>query len=63
MTPKQKLRSIEKKMQRLQLNNSHIDMKLSSRHFLDIERYYKLEREHFFLKFEMEHCNTCGKKL
>jgi len=62
MTPKQKLRSIEKKMERLQ-SNSPIVLKDASRYFLDIERYHKLEREHFFLKFELEHCNTCGKKL
>jgi len=37
--------------------------KLKSRHFFDIEKYYTLEREHFFLKFEIEHCKTCGKKL
>jgi len=62
MTPKQKLRSIEKKMERIE-NNSPINLKDASRHFGDIERYYNLEREHFFLKFEIEHCNTCGKKL
>jgi hypothetical protein len=63
MTPKQKLRSIEKKMESLESRNLSIDIKLASRHFLDIERYHKLEREHFFLKFEIEHCEKCGKKL
>ena len=63
MTPKQQLRSLEKKMERLQINNPDVDMKVASRRFLDIERYYKLSREHFFLKFEIEHCQTCGKKL
>jgi|LakMenEpi05May12_1017382.scaffolds.fasta_scaffold03965_2 hypothetical protein len=63
MTPKQKLKSIEKKMERLQFNNDKLNLEQASRYFLDIERYHKLEREHFFLKFEMEHCNTCGKKL
>jgi hypothetical protein len=63
MTDKQKLKSIEKKMERLQNNNEIIDLKFVSRHFFDIEKYYKLEREHFFLKFEIEHCETCGKKL
>lgn len=62
MTPKQKLRSIEKKMERLQSNNKTIDMKESARHFVDIERYFKLQQEHFFLKFEIEHCPTCYKK-
>ena len=63
MTPKQQLRSLEKKMERLQINNPDVDMIVASRRFLDIERYYKLSREHFFLKFEMEHCKTCGKKI
>jgi hypothetical protein len=63
VTPKQKLRSIEKKMERLQKNNPNIDLKNASRYFGDIEKYFKLEKEHFFLKFEIEHCKTCGKKL
>ena len=64
MTPKQKLKSIEKKMKRLQ-DQSHIeiDLKEASRYFIDVEKYYNLEREHFFLKFEIEHCGKCGKKL
>jgi hypothetical protein len=63
MTPKQKLRSIEKKMQSLETRNLSIYIKLASRCFGDIQRYYNLEREHFFLKFEIEHCEKCGKKL
>lgn len=63
MTQKQKLRSIEKKMERLQKNNPNIVLKDAIRYFGDIERYFKLEHEHFFLKFEIEHCKTCGKKL
>ena len=63
MTPKQKLKSIEKKMDRLQINNPDVDMIVASRRFLDIKRYYELSRDHFFLKFEMENCKTCGKKL
>lgn len=63
MTDKQKLHSIEKKMERIQINNPDVDMIIASRRFLDIERYYKLSREHLFLKFEIEHCKTCGKKL
>lgn len=63
MTPKQKLRSIEKKMERLQFNNDKLNLEQASRYFSDIERYYNLQREHFFLKFEIEHCQTCGKKL
>lgn len=63
MTPKQKLRSLEKKMKSLESRNLSIDIKLASRYLFDIERYHKLEREHFFLKFEIEHCQTCGKPL
>lgn len=63
MTQKQQLRSLEKKMKRLQINNPDVDMIVASRRFLDIERYYQLSREHFFLKFKIEHCKTCGKKL
>ena len=64
MTPKQKLKSIEKKMKRLQdQSNIEIDLKEASRYFIDVEKYYNLEREHFFLKFEIEHCGKCGKKL
>ena len=42
MTPKQKLRSLE------------VDMKLASRKFSDIQKYYELEKERIFLKFEIE---------
>jgi hypothetical protein len=64
MTPKQKLKSIEKKMLRLQ-DQEHIDIDLKEacKHFFDIERYFKLKQEHFMLEFEINHCNTCGKKL
>jgi len=64
MTPKQQLKSIEKKMQRIQNNNPDVDMVVvASRYFHDIKKYYDLRQQHFFLKFEMEHCQTCGKKL
>ena len=63
MTPKQKLKSIEKKMQRLQQNNPEIDLKVVSRYLADIERYAKLKNEHFHLQFEIEHCPTCFKIL
>jgi len=63
MAPKQQLKSIEKKMQRIQNRNPDIDLNEICRYFHDIERYYKLRQEHFFLKFEIEHCKTCGKKL
>lgn len=63
MTPKQQLRSIEKKMERLQKNNPDVDMKITSRYFHNVERYYNLSREHFYLEFKINHCNHCGKKL
>ncbi len=63
MTSKQKLKSIEKKMDRIQKNNPEIDLKLVSRYYSDIERYYKLRQEHFHLQFEIEHCSKCGKKI
>lgn len=63
MTPKQQLKSIEKKMERLQARNPDIDLKVASRYFHDIERHYKLRQEHFHLQFEIEHCSTCGKKF
>jgi len=63
MTDKKKLKSIEKKMDRIQQNNPEFDFKQADRLFYNIERYHALSREHFFLKFEIEHCKTCGKKL
>ena len=62
MTPKQKLKSIEKKMERLQNNNPEIDLKVVSRYLADIEQYSKLQKEHFHLQFEIEHCPNCFKK-
>lgn len=63
MTPKQKLKSIEKKMERIQNLIPSFDFKLASRNVDNINKFYQLEREHFFLKFEIEHCQTCYKKL
>ena len=63
MTPKQKLRSLEKKMERLQKWYPDFDLKHASRHITGITKYHELERECFYLKFEIEHCQTCGKKL
>ena len=63
MTPKQKLRSLEKKMERLQFNNDKLNLQQAVRYFTDIQKYYELDNEHFFLKFEIEHCQTCGKRL
>lgn len=64
MTPKLKLKSIEKKMLRLQdQKHIEIDLKEACKHFFDIEKYYKLRQEYFFLEFEINHCITCGKKI
>ena len=63
MTDKQKLKSLELKMQRIEKNYPEIDFKLTSKKFNDIKKYYELRMDHFHLKFEMEHCEKCGKKL
>ena len=63
MTPKQKLRSLEQKMKRLNDSELELDLEDAVRYFHNIEKYYKLSQEHFWLKFEIEHCQTCGKKL
>jgi len=63
MTDKQKLKSLELKMQRIEKNNPEIDFKLGSKRFFEIQRYYNLREEHFHLKFEMDYCDKCGKKL
>lgn len=64
MNPKQKLKSIEKKMLRLQ-DQEHIDIDLKEacKHFFTIEKYFKLKQEYFMLEFELNHCEKCGKKL
>ena len=58
MATKQQLKSIEKKMQRIQDRNPEIDLNQVCKYFHDIERYYKLRQEHFFLKFQIEYSNT-----
>ena len=63
MTPKQKVKSIEKKMERIQENNYNIDLDYVCQRFSDIERYYKLKIELFHLEFNLNHCEKCGKKL
>lgn len=63
MTPKQKLKSLEKKMERIEKANVQVNFPFVSKYISDIQRYYELQREHFHLKFEIEHCRTCGKKL
>ena len=63
ITDKQKLKSIEKKMERIQNSMPFFDFKFACRNITEINRFHQLEREHFFLKFEIEHCKTCGKKL
>lgn len=62
MTPKQKIKSIENKMKRIETNNPEINFKEISKSFFEIEKYYKLRQDHFFLKFDLEHCEKCGKR-
>ncbi|MFY7937579.1 MAG: hypothetical protein ACOVOQ_09385 [Flavobacterium sp.] len=63
MTDKQKLKSLELKMQRIEKNYPEIDFKIVSKRFYEIRKYNQLREEHFHLKFVMEHCEKCGKKL
>ena len=63
MTDKQKLKSIENKMDRIQKYVPDLDLNMTSANFFYIEKYFNLSREHFFLKFEIENCTKCGKKL
>ena len=63
MTDKQKLKSIEKKMERIQNSMPFFDFKFACRNITEINRFHQLEIDHFHLKFEIEHCKTCGKKL
>lgn len=63
MTPKQQLRSLEKKMERLQEWYPNFYLKGAIKHLDGIQRYYMLEMEYSKLKFEIEHCSQCGKKI
>ena len=63
MTPKQKLKSLERRMATIQKDYPEIDLANSIRFFGTLEKYFKLKQEHFFLEFEINHCNQCGKKL
>lgn len=63
MTDRQKLKSIERKMKRIQNNNPDFDLEKLRQVYPDLERYMKLSQEHFFFKFNIEHCEKCGKKL
>ena len=53
MTPKQKLRSIEKKMERIQNSMPFFDFTQSTINIFEINRYAELSKEHFYLKFEI----------
>ena len=63
MTPKQQLKSIEKKMEHLQNYYPDFDLNEVVKHISAINRYYELRQDRFRLKFEIEHCQTCGKKI
>ena len=63
MTDKQKLRSLEQKMARLQKWYPDFDLKEASQYLAGIQKYSELQNEYFLLKFYMEHCQYCGKKL
>lgn len=63
MTPKQKIKSAEKKIQRLQNNNPDVDLQKLVKYLPELEKFQKLTLELFHLKFDFEHCQSCGKKL
>lgn len=63
MTKKTKLKSIEKKMERIQESMPFFDFKVATRNITQINRYSELSQEYFLLQFEIEHCQTCGKKI
>ena len=60
---RKKITSIKGKLARIKKNNPDVDFEKCRKDFLKIEAYYKLSQELFFLKFELEHCQTCGKKI
>jgi hypothetical protein len=63
MTAKQKIKSLEQKMARLQNNTPEINLKEAALYSELIQKYKNLELELFYLKFELEHCSKCGKKI
>jgi hypothetical protein len=60
---RKKIRSIKGKLARIKKNNPDIDFEKARKKFFEIEAYYKLSQELFFLEFELNRCQTCGKKL
>lgn len=63
MTDKQKLKSLEAKMQRIEKNNPEIDFQAGAKKFFDIQKYYNLRQEHFHLQFKIKHCQSCGLQI
>lgn len=53
MTPKQKIKYIEKKMDRISNGNPLIDFYIASKYFSDIKKYYELRQQYFILEFEI----------
>lgn len=62
MTEKQKIKSLTLKLQRIQKNKPDFDFDKARQNYHDIKRYYDLSQELFWLKFNDEHCQNCGKK-
>jgi hypothetical protein len=63
MTQKQKLKSLEKKIERIKNSNTDFDFEKANRLFFDIQRFHNLKLEHFHLQFEIEHCSKCHQLL
>ena len=62
MTEKQKLRSLENKMERMQKKYPDINFEDGCKNFFKIKEYFEIKQEHFHLKFTLEHCSECGQR-
>lgn len=63
MTPKQKIKSNKLKMQRIKKNNPEIDFDKIHKNYKEIKRYNDLFQDNFWIEFELNHCEKCGKKI
>jgi hypothetical protein len=61
MTPRQQLKSIEKKMQRIKDKVPNIEDMIKYGAY--INDYDALRFEHFKIKWSLENCEKCGQKL
>ena len=59
---KVKLRQLKKKLEAIELKYPDINLKDFDLK-RDLIKYHEILKEHFYLDFEINHCETCGKKL